>query len=98
MTYFALRLPDSLFERACILAERTNCSLNQLFAVAIAEQIATIDAEAFFAERTGRAAAQPGGNDARAQCGMEIQYENRFDGRWRNASARWAERIAKAGT
>ena len=32
-----------------------------LFAVAIAEKIATIDAEAFFAERTARAAAQPRG-------------------------------------
>ena len=61
MSNFALRLPDSLFERARILAERDNCSLNQLFAVAIAEKIATIDAEAFFAERTARAAAQPGG-------------------------------------
>ena len=57
----AIVLPDSLFERACILAERDNCSLNQLFAVAIAEKIATIDAEAFFAERTARAAAQPRG-------------------------------------
>jgi hypothetical protein len=55
MSNFALRLPDSLFERARILAERDNCSLNQLFAVAIAEKIATIDAEAFFA------AANPGG-------------------------------------
>ena len=61
MSNFALRLPDSLFERARILAERDNCSLNQLFAVAIAEKIATIDAEAFFAERTARAAAHPGG-------------------------------------
>ena len=61
MSNFALRLPDSLFERARILAERDNCSLNQLFAVAIAEKIATIDAEAFFAERTARAAAKPGG-------------------------------------
>lgn len=61
MSNFALRLPDSLFERARILAERDNCSLNQLFAVAIAEKIATIDAEAFFAERTARAEAQPGG-------------------------------------
>lgn len=61
MSNFALRLPDSLFERARILAERDNCSLNQLFAVAIAEKIATIDAEAFFAERTARAAANPGG-------------------------------------
>jgi hypothetical protein len=61
MSNFALRLPDSLFERARILAERDNCSLNQLFAVAIAEKIATIDAEAYFAERTARAAANPGG-------------------------------------
>ena len=61
MSNFALRLPDSLFERARILAERDNCSLNQLFAVAMAEKIATIDAEAFFAERTARAAAAPGG-------------------------------------
>lgn len=61
MSNFALRLPDSLFERARILAERDNCSLNQLFAVAIAQKIATIDAEAFFAERTARATAQPGG-------------------------------------
>ncbi len=61
MSNFALRLPDSLFERARILAERDNCSLNQLFAVAIAEKIATIDAEAFFAERTARAATNPGG-------------------------------------
>ena len=61
MSNFALRLPDSLFERARILAERDNCSLNQLFAVAIAEKIATIDAEAFFAERTARAAAVPNG-------------------------------------
>ena len=61
MSNFALRLPDSLFERARILAERDNCSLNQLFAVAIAEKIATIDAEAFFAERTERAVAAPGG-------------------------------------
>jgi predicted HicB family RNase H-like nuclease len=38
MSNFALRLPDSLFERARILAERDNCSLNQLFAVAIAER------------------------------------------------------------
>ena len=61
MSNFALRLPDSLFERARVLAARDNCSLNQLFAVAIAEKIATIDAETFFAERTARAAATPGG-------------------------------------
>lgn len=61
MSNFALRLPDSLFERARILAERDNCSLNQMFAVAIAEKIATIDAEAFFTERIVRAEANPGG-------------------------------------
>ena len=61
MSNFALRLPDSLHEYAKQLAARDNTSLNQFIAMAVAEKVSAMDAEAFFEERRQR------GDPARAR-------------------------------
>lgn len=45
MSQYALRLPDSLFEHAKILAKKEHASLNQLFITAIAEKISALETE-----------------------------------------------------
>lgn len=43
MSQYALRLPDSLFKHAKLLAEKEHTSINQLFVTAIAEKIAVLE-------------------------------------------------------
>lgn len=52
---FALRLLPSLHKAAQRIAERENCSLNQLINLALAEKIAVLDAE-YWAQRKKQAA------------------------------------------
>jgi len=54
MSQFALRLPDSLHERARTLAQRDRTSLNQFITLAVAEKISTLEAMNFFRERAQR--------------------------------------------
>jgi hypothetical protein len=54
MSQVALRLPDSLHERARELASRENTSLNQFIALAVAEKVATLETARFFRERAAR--------------------------------------------
>lgn len=54
MTQVALRLPNSLHERARLLAERDHTSLNQFIALAVAEKVAALEAAAFFQARAER--------------------------------------------
>ncbi|MGH8314724.1 MAG: toxin-antitoxin system HicB family antitoxin [Steroidobacterales bacterium] len=55
MSNYALRVPDSLFEYAKELAQKENCSLNQLIVTALAEKVSAIRTEEFFRERIARA-------------------------------------------
>jgi len=54
MSQFALRLPDSLHNRARVLADRDHTSLNQFIAIAVAEKISTLETSDFFRERAAR--------------------------------------------
>jgi hypothetical protein len=47
----SLRLPESLHEMARQLAKEENISINQLVTLALAEKIAVLKSEEFFAER-----------------------------------------------
>jgi hypothetical protein len=51
MSQYALRLPDSLFEAARKLAEADNVSMNQFFAMAIAEKVAALTTAEYLARR-----------------------------------------------
>jgi hypothetical protein len=55
MSTFALRLPDSLYAHAKLLAERDQASLNQFITVAVAEKVSALETAAFFAQRAGKA-------------------------------------------
>lgn len=55
---FALRLLPSLHKAAQRVAERENCSVNQLINIALAEKIAVLDAE-YWEQRKRRAAKNP---------------------------------------
>ena len=54
MSQLALRLPDSLHERARTLARQDNTSLNQFIALAVAEKVSALEAANFFRERDVR--------------------------------------------
>lgn len=54
MSQLALRLPDSLHERARALAQRDNTSLNQFIALAVAEKVSALETATFFRERAAR--------------------------------------------
>jgi len=54
MSQLALRLPDSLHERARALAQKDNTSLNQFIALAVAEKVSALEAASFFRERAER--------------------------------------------
>jgi hypothetical protein len=54
MSQLALRLPDSLHERARALAQRDHTSLNQFIALAVAEKVSAMEAASFFRERAER--------------------------------------------
>jgi hypothetical protein len=47
MSPFALRLPGSLFERARVLAQRDNTSLNQFITLAVAERVSALETAGF---------------------------------------------------
>lgn len=51
MSQYALRLPNSLFEHARVLAKKEHTSLNQFFITAIAEKISALDTEDFLINR-----------------------------------------------
>lgn len=55
MSQYALRLPNSLFEHAKIIAKKEHASLNQLFITAIAEKISALETEDFLKERAALA-------------------------------------------
>ncbi len=51
MSQYALRLPESLFKHAKLLAEKENTSINQLFVTAIAEKISVLETVDLLSER-----------------------------------------------
>lgn len=55
MSTFALRLPESLYAHAKLLAERDQASLNQFITVAVAEKVSAMQTAEFFAQRVGNA-------------------------------------------
>jgi hypothetical protein len=55
MSTFALRLPESLYAHAKLLAEQDQASLNQFITVAVAEKVSALQIAAFFAQRAGYA-------------------------------------------
>lgn len=55
MSTFALRLPDSLYAHAKLLAEQDQASLNQFITVAVAEKVSALQTAEFFAQRAGHA-------------------------------------------
>jgi HicB family len=54
MSTFALRLPDSLYAHAKLLAEQDQASLNQFITVAVAEKVSALQTAEFFAQRAGQ--------------------------------------------
>jgi hypothetical protein len=55
MSTFALRLPDSLYAHAKLLAEQDQASLNQFITVAVAEKVSAFQTMEFFKQRAGSA-------------------------------------------
>jgi hypothetical protein len=55
MANYALRVPESLFEYARIVAEEEKVSMNQFFVTAIAEKVSALKTENMFRERLARA-------------------------------------------
>lgn len=51
MSAISVRLPDSLHVKLREYADRDNTSINQFIALAVAEKISRLEAEAFFRER-----------------------------------------------
>jgi hypothetical protein len=54
MSTFALRLPESLYAHAKLLAEQDQASLNQFITVAVAEKVSALQTADFFAQRAGK--------------------------------------------
>lgn len=54
MANYALRVPESLFAYARLVAEEEQVSMNQFFVTAIAEKISALKTEAYFRERQAR--------------------------------------------
>ena len=71
---FALRLLPSLHTAAQRIAERENCSVNQLINIALAEKIAVLDAE-YWDNRMRTAANRPASNVLRRLAGNEPPRE-----------------------
>lgn len=67
---FALRLLPSLHKAAQRIAERENCSVNQLINVALAEKIAVLDTD-YWKERKKAAAKVPNAHVLRRIAGDE---------------------------
>lgn len=71
---FALRLLPSLHKAAQRVAERENCSLNQLINLALAEKVAILDAD-YWRERKKAAAKSPKSDVLRRLAGDEPPRE-----------------------
>lgn len=54
MANYALRVPESLFEYARLVAEEEKVSMNQFFVTAIAEKVSALKTETYFRERLAR--------------------------------------------
>jgi hypothetical protein len=54
MANYALRVPESLFAYARLVAEEEQVSMNQFFVTAIAEKVSALKTEAYFRERQAR--------------------------------------------
>jgi len=54
MTNYALRVPQSLFEYARLVADEEKVSMNQFFVTAIAEKVSALKTESYFRERAAR--------------------------------------------
>jgi len=54
MANYALRIPESLFEYARLVAEEEKVSMNQFFVTAIAEKVSALKTESYFRERAAR--------------------------------------------
>lgn len=54
MTAVTLRLPESLHNRARELAKEDGVSMNQFIMLALAEKVATLNAESYLQERAER--------------------------------------------
>ncbi len=54
MANYALRVPESLFEYARLVAEEEKVSMNQFFVTAIAEKVSALKTESYFRERMAR--------------------------------------------
>jgi len=57
MSTFALRLPESLYAHAKLLAEQDRASLNQFITVAVAEKVSALQTAEFFVQRAGKSTA-----------------------------------------
>lgn len=55
MSQYALKLPDSLFEHAKLLAKKEHAPLNQFFITAIAEKISALETEDFLTVKAAAA-------------------------------------------
>lgn len=62
MPNYALRLPESLFAYARLVAAEEKVSMNQFFVTAIAEKVSALKTESYFKERAARG--DPAGFDA----------------------------------
>jgi hypothetical protein len=54
MANYALRVPESLFEYARLVADEEKVSMNQFFVTAIAEKVSALKTESYFRERAAR--------------------------------------------
>jgi len=54
MSTLSLRLPESLHERARVLAQQEGVSINQLIATALAEKISALDTVGYLRDRASR--------------------------------------------
>lgn len=54
MSNYALRVPESLFAYARLVAAEEKVSMNQFFVTAIAEKVSALKTEAYFKERAAR--------------------------------------------
>ena len=54
MANYALRVPESLFDYARLVAEEEHVSMNQFFVTAIAEKVSALKTETYFRERQAR--------------------------------------------
>jgi hypothetical protein len=71
---FALRLLPSLHKAAQRIAERENCSVNQLINVALAEKVAVLDAD-YWRERKESSARAPKSHILKRRAGNEPPQE-----------------------